>query len=276
MLHVDTGEAGVYEFGTVEGADGPVVVNGVVATFDVPLVDSIIASPQIIVHADNYEMMEGMMMEEMAPTFKADAVLSTENGFLVIHQDSGEGSPGPVAGYTPVTAGLNLDVAVELDPAMLTPVVFPMLHVDTGEAGVYEFGTVEGADGPVRVNDQVVTFPVNIAPSYNASEPQSLAEGTVTLDWVHADAIGWLVIHSSVDGGPGPVAGVAPVNFGINRNVVVNVDLSGIEGAATDQVFPMLHYDNAAIGSYEFGSVEGADGPVIVGGNVVVGPLAIE
>jgi len=35
------------------------------------------------------------------------------------------------------------------------------LHVDTGEAGVYEFGEVEGADGPVMVNDGVLVFPIN-------------------------------------------------------------------------------------------------------------------
>jgi len=37
-----------------------------------------------------------------------------------------------------------------------------MLHYDTGEAGVYEFNTVEGADGPVRVGDAVIVGPINL------------------------------------------------------------------------------------------------------------------
>jgi putative cofactor-binding repeat protein len=41
----------------------------------------------------------------------------------------------------------------------------------------------------------------------------------------------------------------------------------------TETVFPMLHYDTDSVGEYEFGEVEGADGPVVVQGNVVTGPL---
>ena len=35
----------------------------------------------------------------------------------------------------------------------------------------------------------------------------------------------------------------------------------------------MLHYDTGEAGVYEFGEVEGADGPVVVQGDIVVGPL---
>ncbi len=67
------------------------------------------------------------------------------------------GSPGMVLGFARLSEGLNTNIQVELDEANMTETVFPMLHYDTDEFGVYEFGTVEGADGPVVVNGNVVT-----------------------------------------------------------------------------------------------------------------------
>ncbi len=268
MLHVDTGEAGVYEFGTVEGADGPVVVNGKVATVAFSTVPTIVMDAQIAVYGD------GMDMMDMAPMVMADAVLSEGAGFLVIHADAG-GQFGEVIGVAPVAAGLNEDVMVELDAAKLTSVLWPMLHVDTGEAGVYEFGTVEGADGPVVVGDQVVTFPINAAPSFSA-QAQALVDGTITIDSALIDANGWLVIHSSVDGAPNAPLAVVPLLKGLTENIVIAIDFASVDGAATNQIFPMLHYDTGAAGAYEFGTVEGADAPVSVGGNVVVGPVEIQ
>jgi hypothetical protein len=49
-----------------------------------------------------------------------------------------------------------------MDPAVLTPTVYPTLHSDTGDAGVYEFGDVEGADGPVRFGEAVVVGPAEV------------------------------------------------------------------------------------------------------------------
>jgi hypothetical protein len=151
MLHVDTGTAGKYEFGTVEGADAPIVVNGKVATLEIS------TAPGIKVGDAAFDPGDG---KDKKPTFTASSVLSAGPGWLVIHIDDG-GKPGPVAGETLLDDGLNTDVVVELDPAVITPVLWPMLHVDTGEAGKYEFGTVEGADTPVQVDGKVVTFPVN-------------------------------------------------------------------------------------------------------------------
>ena len=137
MLHVDSGEVGVYEFGTVEGADGPVVVDGA------PLSPGFSAA---VINAHDHVVEDN--------TFVADSVTVDAPGFLVIHSEA-EGRPGPVIGFTPIEAGTTSGVSVELDEAGMTPVVWPMLHVDSGEAGVYEFGTVEGADGPVRLGGAV-------------------------------------------------------------------------------------------------------------------------
>jgi hypothetical protein len=89
-----------------------------------------------------------------------------------------------------------------------------MLHTDTGEVGVYEFGTVDGADGPVRDGEgNVITPPFNIDAIY--AHDQLLGDGnTVTMAAVVTQVDGWLVVHQSIDGAPGPVAGVAAVSAG--------------------------------------------------------------
>jgi hypothetical protein len=77
-------------------------------------------------------------------------------GWIVIHIDA-DGRPGPVLGQTAVEVGDNSDVVVELDPPLVEDtVLWAMLHVDEGEAGVYEF---PGADGPVRDGDMIVMTP---------------------------------------------------------------------------------------------------------------------
>ena len=258
MLHVDTGVEGTYEFGTVEGADGPVRLNGAVAVSAVSTVPAVRMADQVVLHADGMDMM-------MAPTATAASVLSEGLGWLVIHSDN-DGAPGPVAGYAQVQAGLNTNVTIELDPEVATPVLWPMLHVDTGVEGEYEFGTVEGADGPVRVNDAVVVFPINAAPSI-VYDIHFDDDGTLIVSQAIIDAPGWLVIHADNGGAPGPVLGAAPLTPGVNTDIAVT-----LEGDVTDTLFPMLHYDTGEAGVYEFGAVDGADLPVSVGGNVVVGP----
>lgn len=259
MLHVDTGEAGVYEFGEVEGADGPVNIGGVL-TFPISTVPAMRVPDQIAFGSD---AMGGDMME---PTLVADTVLSEGPGWLVVHADS-DGSPGPVIGFAPVASGINFDVMVVLDTEGLTPVLWPMLHVDTGTEEVYEFGEVEGADGPVIIDGNVLTFPINGAPSivYNGT----LTGTTLVVEQALIDGTGWMVIHADNNGSPGAVLGFTPILEGLNSDISVELSEDGL----TETVFPMLHYDTGVAGEYEFGTVEGEDGPVIVQGNVVTGPV---
>lgn len=251
MLHVDTGEVGTYEFGQVEGADGPVRAGERVA------VTGVTTGPQMIVPD-----------QTVTDSVTAPLVVSDGPGWLVIHAASEEGSPGPVIGYAAVSEGVNTDVVVEIDAEGLTRVVFPMLHVDTGEEGVYEFGEVEGADGPVRVGENVLVFPIDAGPSivYNGT----LNENVLTVEEAFIDVPGWLVIHAdNGEGSPGPVIGWTALDAGTTFNVEVELDADGI----TETVFPMLHADTGEAGVYEFGDVEGADGPVQAFGAVVTGPL---
>jgi hypothetical protein len=255
----------VYEFGAVEGADGPVRANGQVATLPVWTVPHVRMSPQIAVGGDG-NALEGPVTVNVA------SVLSSGPGWLVIHSDNA-GGPGPVLGQTAVTDGSNLDVVVTLDGGDPTAVLWPMLHVDTGVEGEYEFGTVEGADGPVRDSaGNVITFAVAAAPSLNLGTGAQLVEnGAITIPGALIDLEGWIAIHSNNGGSPGPVLASYPLQAGWNSNAVIPID----EAAAGNLVFPMLHYDTGEPGVYEFGAVEGADGPVRVAEAVVVSPLGL-
>jgi hypothetical protein len=262
MLHVDDGTAGTYEFDGSSGFDNPVVVNGQVASTPIWTVPHVRVADQAVMHGDGMEM-SGTPVVEIA------SVLSDGPGFLVIHQEA-DGSFGGVAGFVAVPDGLShgpTGVRVELDPAMVTPRLWPMLHVDDGAVGTYEFDGSSGLDNPVAVNGEVVAFPINASPAMVFAD-QPLGEGgTITVRNAIIDAPGWLVIHAA----DGAVLGQELLHPGANWNVTIAVD----PALAGEMVQPMLHYDTGEIGVYEFGSVEGADLPTSVAGNIVVAPLNI-
>lgn len=75
------------------------------------------------------------------------SVTAAADGWIVAHLDEG-GKPGKVLGQTQVKAGANKNVAIKLSEAV--PVggkLWPMLHIDAGTAGTYEF---PGPDAPVK------------------------------------------------------------------------------------------------------------------------------
>ncbi len=79
-------------------------------------------------------------------------------GWIVIHADA-NGSPGPVIGFSPLTPGINANVAIDVEADGLTDILYAMLHVDEGTVGEYEF---PGADGPVILNGAPITPPFEI------------------------------------------------------------------------------------------------------------------
>jgi len=107
-----------------------------------------------------------------------------------------------------------------------------------------------------------------LTPAVTVPDQELGDDSTVTVPQVVAAEAGWLVIHASEDGAPGPVIGYTAVEAGANEDVVVDIDTD----AATATLFAMLHVDAGEVGVYEF---PGADGPVLVDGNVVVRPFTL-
>ncbi len=104
-----------------------------------------------------------------------------------------------------------------------------------------------------------------MVPSVTVSD-QDASGGTVTIEKVVADQPGWLVIHITRNGAPGPVIGQSPVSEGSNSDVEVAIDLN----QATRQLFAMLHIDAGTEGEYEF---PGDDAPVFVDDVIVNVPF---
>jgi hypothetical protein len=93
----------------------------------------------------------------MDNTVTIDRVWYNNPGFVVIYADNGHGGAGKVIGQTAIQPGLNANVVVELTADdIATGTIFPILHEDTGEVGVYEFGSVDDVDLPVRLNNRAV------------------------------------------------------------------------------------------------------------------------
>ena len=88
------------------------------------------------------------------------SVTAGQDGWVVVHESLPDGtmSVQGVIGKAPVTAGTHTDLRVTLDRAAVNgETVWPMLHIDNGQIGVYEF---PAADPPVVVNGEVVMQPV--------------------------------------------------------------------------------------------------------------------
>ncbi|MCX6044503.1 MAG: fasciclin domain-containing protein [Chloroflexi bacterium] len=100
-------------------------------------------------------------------------------GWIVIHADA-NGAPGPVIGHAALTAGINADVAVPVDAARVTDVLYAMLHVDEGAVGTYEF---PGADAPLMLNDAPVTPAFKVTgTSMTLVNTLMISDGFKTLD----------------------------------------------------------------------------------------------
>jgi predicted lipoprotein with Yx(FWY)xxD motif len=81
---------------------------------------------------------------------------------------------------------------------------------------------------------------------------QDITGGRVVIDRVVSDGPGWVVIHITADGSPGPIIGNAMVESGETTDLTVEIDVE----RATEQLFAILHVDAGQGGVFEF-----PDGP---------------
>lgn len=201
------------------------------------------ANPSVIVKDQEYDGTAVIVAD----------VFSQGTGWMVIHSQVA-GTLGPPIGYTQVNSGDNRNVAVKIDPAQATPVMYAMLHTDAGVVGKYEF---PGPDVPVMVDGQMLapaftatvhSDTANITPALTVVD-QNITDGKVTIASVASSGPGWVAIHTQgADGNPGPEIGYTAVKSGISINVVVIIDAT----KATAVMFALLHTDAGILGKYEF------------------------
>jgi LPXTG-motif cell wall-anchored protein len=86
---------------------------------------------------------------------------------------------------------------------------------------------------------------------------QPLMNGAVSVAKVTAGQAGWVVVHLDENGTPGKVLGQTAVKAGETANVMVALNQNVDAGTS---LWPMLHIDAGAVGTYEF---PGADTPVM-------------
>jgi hypothetical protein len=89
-----------------------------------------------------------------------DRVEAPQDGWVVIHESNPDGTimlPG-IIGKTMVKAGASGNFAIMLDKKVANGAkLWPMLHIDAGVIGEYEF---PGPDVPVVVNGEIVMVPI--------------------------------------------------------------------------------------------------------------------
>lgn len=150
MLHEDTGTNMLYQFDGNSSLDPPFIVNGAPVMTPITISAASISSPDMAVNNNTVVLPE---------------VVAAADGWLVIHNDNGSGGivlPG-IIGQVLVSKGVNTNVTVQLDASVtITPgqSLFPMLHLDNGVIGQYEFDGVGVFDGPEVFGNNA--FPGNV------------------------------------------------------------------------------------------------------------------
>ncbi len=81
-------------------------------------------------------------------------VVAAQDGWITVHANTINNQPGEQLGHSAVRRGDNYNVRVLLNPVpQVGDKVWPMLHIDAGVIGVYEF---PGPDAPVILNGNIV------------------------------------------------------------------------------------------------------------------------
>ncbi|ADR23624.1 hypothetical protein MATR_25200 [Marivirga tractuosa] len=252
MLHTDDGEEGVYEFDGASGLDAPITTEeGEIVMSEITL-----AAPSIT--AGNQVVNENMVTIE--------EVNAAVDGWIVIHEDDGEGNPGTVLGQTFVEAGLNENVSVDLGDATFAggEMLFPMLHIESPADG--EYGFPDNGDGPEVFGENVIVVGMETTAATGSitAENQVVDANTITVSDLTVNATAWVVVHASNAAGDGPqvpeiISTPVQLEAGSNSDVEIELTETVVGG---DELYIMLHTENGVIGEYEFDGANGFDGPI--------------
>lgn len=273
MLHTDTGIEETYEFDTKQEVDKPVTD----ASGNIIMKSITISSPSI----------SAMDQAINGNTVVIEEVNAAKDGWIVIHNDNGEGQPvlPGIVGKTWVEAGINSDVVIELDNAeTYTPgqKLFPMLHLDSPADMEYTFP--ENGDAPevfgfAENNIIMVSFEVMAPMGTLEVADQHISQNTIVVPSAEISGAGWIVVHAD-NGSDAPVVPAiisepVQIEAGMNTNVMVMLK-EGVSIMDGDKVWVMLHTDNGEMGAYEFDGANGLDGPIMSEGSITMEQITIE
>ncbi|MCB0183636.1 MAG: peptidyl-prolyl cis-trans isomerase, partial [Caldilineaceae bacterium] len=164
------------------------------------------------------------------------AVSSDGPGWVVLYADD-NGAPGVLLGESTVPNGASTGVTIEIDPANATETLHAVLYEDNGIEGAFE---VPDPDTPAMRNGEPVeeSFSLDLTTAefpHIAIHNQQITEGRVVVDAVVSDGPGWVAIHNNAGGYAGdstigPIIGASPVVDGVNRDVIVDIDMAQATG----------------------------------------------
>jgi LPXTG-motif cell wall-anchored protein len=150
MLHIDAGTIGTYEF---PGPDAPVKVGNDIVMKQITITGP--AAPP----AQAKDAVDVSDQPVKNGSITVANVTATVDGWIVAHVDE-NGAPGKVIGQTAVKAGENKNVVIKLSENVAAgSKLWPMLHIDAGTKGTYEF---PGPDAPVSVNGNIVMKQISV------------------------------------------------------------------------------------------------------------------
>jgi hypothetical protein len=152
--------------------------------------------------------------------------------------------------YEPISAGTNENIVLTINWREVSTVLHAVLYEDAGDVGNFEIPVV---DKPVQLEG------VPVAAAFEARYPpdvfvlnQPVVNGEIVVEKAVSYGPGWLVVYFDDEGGLGNIIGFAPLENGINEQIVVSV----VESAVTSDLHLMLHEDTEALGEFEFPRVD--------------------
>jgi len=250
VYHVDGGEIGIFEF---PGSDQPLEHEQLLVE-DQFRINNRATIPEVVV--SNQEVLEDGIVT-------VDYIAATRPGWLALHIDEG-GRPGEMAAFAPIQAGVNENLALVINWRGATSQLHAVLYEDLGESGNFEEVSI---DRPVRLDG------VQITASFEAVFPadvhvvhQPVVNGNVLIERAVSYGPGWLVIYFDNEGQIGNIIGQAPLEDGINEQVVVSV----IESAVTPLLYILLHQDTDERGVFQFPIAD----PMVTHQGIVPHPIA--
>ena len=113
---------------------------------------SALASPQ---GALNHASLLDVSNQMIAGTVTVESVFSYGPGYVVIYAEY-QGGPGVPIGHMSIGSDWSYNVEIPITMSHATATLYAVLHSDTGQVGVYEFGMAWGADAPEMVDGEPI------------------------------------------------------------------------------------------------------------------------